>query len=84
MGSIRSGFLASVFVYISHVIVARLKSHSIDLRQLSRTATVTEFKFQKFGFICAAGYPAEEMKAWKVSRAVGNTRNNDASLILPV
>jgi putative SOS response-associated peptidase YedK len=29
-------------------------------------------------------YPAKEMKAWKVSRAVGNTRNNDASLILPV
>ena len=29
-------------------------------------------------------YPADEMKAWKVNRAVGNTRNNDASLILPV
>src|ERR1035437_5422200 len=29
-------------------------------------------------------YPAKEMKAWKVSRAVGNKRNNDASLILPV
>ena len=29
-------------------------------------------------------YPAEEMKAWKVSKAVGNVRNNDASLILPV
>lgn len=26
-------------------------------------------------------YPAEQMKAWKVSRAVGNTRNNDPSLI---
>ena len=29
-------------------------------------------------------YPTEEMKAWKVGKAVGNTRNNDASLILPV
>lgn len=29
-------------------------------------------------------YPANEMKAWKVSRAVGNTRNNDPSLIVPV
>jgi len=29
-------------------------------------------------------YPAEEMKAWKVSKAVGNTRNNDASLIEPL
>ena len=29
-------------------------------------------------------YPAEEVKAWKVGKAVGNTRNNDASLILPV
>ena len=28
-------------------------------------------------------YPAEEMKAWKVGKAVGNTRNNDASLIEP-
>jgi putative SOS response-associated peptidase YedK len=26
-------------------------------------------------------YPAEEMKAWKVGKAVGNTRNNDASLV---
>ena len=26
-------------------------------------------------------FPAEEMKAWKVGRAVGNTRNNDPSLI---
>jgi putative SOS response-associated peptidase YedK len=25
-------------------------------------------------------FPAEEMKAWKVGRAVGNTRNNDPSL----
>ncbi len=29
-------------------------------------------------------YPAEEMKAWKVGRAVGNTRNNDPSLIDPL
>jgi putative SOS response-associated peptidase YedK len=29
-------------------------------------------------------YPAEEMKAWKVGRAVGNTRNNDASLVEPL
>jgi putative SOS response-associated peptidase YedK len=29
-------------------------------------------------------YPAEEMKAWKVSKAVGNTRNNDGSLIEPL
>jgi putative SOS response-associated peptidase YedK len=26
-------------------------------------------------------YPAEEMKAWKVGRAVSNTRNNDPGLI---
>ena len=26
-------------------------------------------------------YPAGEMKAWKVGKAVGNTRNNDSSLI---
>ena len=26
-------------------------------------------------------YPADEMKAWKVGKAVGNTRNNDASLV---
>jgi putative SOS response-associated peptidase YedK len=29
-------------------------------------------------------YPAEEMKAWKVGKAVGNTRNNDASLVEPI
>jgi putative SOS response-associated peptidase YedK len=29
-------------------------------------------------------YPAAEMKAWKVGKAVGNTRNNDASLIEPL
>jgi putative SOS response-associated peptidase YedK len=29
-------------------------------------------------------YPAEEMKAWKVDKMVGNTRNNDARLIEPL
>jgi putative SOS response-associated peptidase YedK len=29
-------------------------------------------------------YPADEMKAWKVSRAVGNVRNNSPGLIMPV
>ena len=29
-------------------------------------------------------YPAEEMKAWKVGKAVGNTRNNDPSLVEPL
>jgi putative SOS response-associated peptidase YedK len=29
-------------------------------------------------------YPAVNMKAWKVGKAVGNTRNNDASLVEPV
>jgi hypothetical protein len=29
-------------------------------------------------------YPAEELKVWKVGRAVGNTRNNDASLVEPL
>jgi putative SOS response-associated peptidase YedK len=29
-------------------------------------------------------YPAEEMKAWKVSSAVGNTRNNNPDLVTPV
>jgi putative SOS response-associated peptidase YedK len=29
-------------------------------------------------------YAAEEMKAWKVGAKVGNVRNNDASLILPI
>jgi putative SOS response-associated peptidase YedK len=29
-------------------------------------------------------YPAEEMKAWKVSRAAGNVRNNNPTLIAPV
>ena len=29
-------------------------------------------------------YPAEEMKAWKVSRAVGNVRNNSPGLIAPM
>jgi putative SOS response-associated peptidase YedK len=29
-------------------------------------------------------YPAEEMKVWEVGRAVGNTRNNDASLVEPL
>ena len=29
-------------------------------------------------------YPAEEMKAWKISKEVGNTRNDDPSLIEPV
>ncbi len=28
-------------------------------------------------------FPAEEMKAWKVSRAVGNIRNNNPALIAP-
>jgi len=29
-------------------------------------------------------YPTEEMKAWKVGRAVGNTKYNDPSLIEPL
>jgi putative SOS response-associated peptidase YedK len=29
-------------------------------------------------------FPAEEMKAWKVGKAVGNTRNNDPGLIEPL
>jgi putative SOS response-associated peptidase YedK len=29
-------------------------------------------------------YPAEEMKAWKVGKTVGNTRNNDATLVEPL
>jgi len=29
-------------------------------------------------------YPAEEMKVWKVGKAVGNTRNNEPSLIEPL
>ena len=29
-------------------------------------------------------YRADEMKAWKVSRAVGNVRNNSPGLIEPV
>lgn len=29
-------------------------------------------------------YPAEEMKAWKVGKAVGSPKNNDPSLIEPV
>lgn len=29
-------------------------------------------------------YPAEEMKAWKVSSALGNVRNNTAELLAPV
>jgi putative SOS response-associated peptidase YedK len=29
-------------------------------------------------------YPAEEMKAWKVSAAVGNVRNNRPELIEPI
>ena len=29
-------------------------------------------------------YPAEEMKVWKVGKAVENTRNNDASLLEPL
>ncbi len=29
-------------------------------------------------------YPAEEMKAWKVSRDVGNVRNNNPGLIAPI
>ena len=29
-------------------------------------------------------YPAGEMEAWKVGRAVGNTKNNDPSLIEPL
>ena len=33
---------------------------------------------------CGAPYPAEEMKAWKIGRAVGNTRNNDSTLIEPL
>jgi putative SOS response-associated peptidase YedK len=29
-------------------------------------------------------YPAEEMKAWAVSRDVGNVRNNSPGLIVPI
>ncbi len=29
-------------------------------------------------------YPAEQLKAWKVGRTVGNTRNNNPGLIAPV
>jgi putative SOS response-associated peptidase YedK len=29
-------------------------------------------------------FPADEMTAWKISRAVGNVKNNDPSLIVPV
>jgi hypothetical protein len=29
-------------------------------------------------------FPPEEMKVWKVGKAVGNTRNNDASLVEPL
>jgi putative SOS response-associated peptidase YedK len=29
-------------------------------------------------------YPAEEMKAWRVSSDVGNVRNNNPGLIKPV
>ena len=29
-------------------------------------------------------YPAEKMKVWKVGKAVGNTRHNDASLVEPL
>jgi putative SOS response-associated peptidase YedK len=29
-------------------------------------------------------YPADEMKAWNIGEAVGNTRNNDPSLIEPL
>jgi putative SOS response-associated peptidase YedK len=29
-------------------------------------------------------YPAEEMKAWPVSRDVGNVRNNSPGLIEPI
>jgi len=29
-------------------------------------------------------FPAEEMKAWKVSRAVGDVRNNSPGLIEPI
>jgi putative SOS response-associated peptidase YedK len=29
-------------------------------------------------------YPAEGMTAWRVGKAVGNVKNNDASLIEPV
>ena len=29
-------------------------------------------------------FPAEEMKAWPVSRAVGNVRNNSPGLIVPI
>jgi len=29
-------------------------------------------------------YPAEDMKAYRVGKAVGNTRNGDSSLIEPV
>ena len=29
-------------------------------------------------------YPADEMKAWRVSKEVGNPRNNDPSLIVPI
>ena len=28
-------------------------------------------------------YPAKRMKAWRVGKAVGNTRNDDPSLIEP-
>ena len=29
-------------------------------------------------------YPEEMMEAWKVAAAVGNVRNDDASLIVPL
>jgi putative SOS response-associated peptidase YedK len=29
-------------------------------------------------------YPADEMKAWKVSKAVGNVRNNRPELVEPI
>lgn len=29
-------------------------------------------------------YPAEEMKAWKIGSAVGNVRNNEPGLIVPI
>lgn len=29
-------------------------------------------------------YPADEMRAWKVNRAVGNVRNNSPGLIVPI
>ena len=29
-------------------------------------------------------FPAEQMTAWKVSKAVGNVKNNEPSLVVPI